>query len=207
MTRHKDIQNPKNFSEAHYKFFEIKLFSEKTSKEELEDICMTLGHLPTKEAQDLLAKFKESERASEVEWLECAVEEGKFHYMCSNNEKEERDLIAIKLYHKKVDEIVYLMGKQSIHEFRIKEYQIELDALKLLLKTRLKKTEKEDVKIKLMTIENLMQIEKNQLEKVVSEIEMMEKINGKIKETITTERYKDLESWDVSSIHFDGEEW
>jgi len=183
MTEHKDIQDPKNFSEAHYKFFEIKLFSKGTSKEELEDICMTLAHLPTKEAQDLLEKFKQSERAKEVSWLECAVDEGKFHYLCSNNEQEERDLIAIKLYHKKVDEIVDLMGKQSIHEFCIMEYQIELDALRLLLKTKLKKTEKNDVETKIIAIENLIQIEQDQIAKVVSDIEIMEKINEKIKES------------------------
>ncbi len=83
MPAHKDIQNPDKFSEAHYRYFEVKLLSKETTKEELEDICMTLAHLPTKEAQDLLEKFKKSERAKEVKWLECAIDEGKFHYLHS----------------------------------------------------------------------------------------------------------------------------
>ena len=49
-------------------------------------------------------------------------------------------------------------------------------------------------------------MEKNKVKAIKFEIILEEKINGKIKESIKTERYKNLESWDVASFHFDGEE-
>ena len=198
MTQHKDIQDPKNYSEMHYKYFDAKLFSKETTKDELEDICMTLGHLPTKEAQDLLDKFKKSERASQVEWLECAIDEGKFHYLCSNNEKEERDMIALKLYLRKEDEIVELMGECQTYEFRLQQYQIELDALTKLQKEKLSVSEKEDTKYRISALKDIITIEQSKLEEANTDIEMMEKINKKIKESVTTERYKNLQSWDLA---------
>ncbi len=206
MTEHKDIQDPKKFSEAHYKFFEAKLFSTKTSKEELEEICMTLAHLPTKDAQDLLEKFKQSERAKEVEWLECAIDEGKFHYLCSNNEKEERDMIALKLYFRKENEIVELMGKCQTYEFRLQQYNIELDALKKLQKEKLSEPEKEDIKYRILALKDIIAIEQSKLDETNTDIKMMEKINKKIKKSVTTKRYQNLQFWDLDEIHFDGEE-
>jgi len=206
MTEHKDIQDPKKFSEVHYKYFEAKLFSTKTSTEELEDICMTLAHLPTKEAQDLLEKFKQSERAKEVVWLECAIDEGKHWYLSPTNDKEERDMIALKLYFRKEDEIVELMGKCQIYEFRLQQYNIELDALTKLQKEKLSVSEKEDIKYRILALKDIIAIEQNKLEETNFNIEMMEKINKKIKKNLTTERYQNLESWDLAEIHFDGEE-
>nr|MBC8385824.1 hypothetical protein [Candidatus Cloacimonadota bacterium] len=127
MPEHKNIQNPENYSEAHYKFYETKLFSAETSSEELEDICMTLAHLPTKEAQDLLDKFKQNERAKEIEWLESAIDEEKSLYLSPENEQEERDLIAHKLANecddmimKKYDEIENVKFKMLQSEVKYK---------------------------------------------------------------------------------------
>lgn len=207
MTKHKDIQNPENYSDAHYKFFETKLFSKDTNKEELEEICMTLAHLPTKKASDLLEKFKSCDRAQEVDWLECAIDENKFHYLCSNDEKEERDLIAIKLYYKKEDEIVELMGKCQIYEFRLKQYNIELEALSKLQEENLSKSENDDVKTRIAALKDIILIEQNDLKEVNFELDMIKKIKKRIKESVTTEKYLNVESWDLKNIHFDGEEW
>ena len=205
MTQHKDIQDPKNFSEAHYKFFEIKLFSAETSKEELEDICMTLGHLPTKEAQDLLEKFKQSERSKEVEWLECAIDEGKHWYLSPTNEQEERDYLALKILNLKDDEVVELMGKKDEHDFSIRKMNIELEALEKLAKG--KDENKEDLKYRIIALQELIKIESTNLKEVEKEIELQEKIREKIKQSIKTERYKDLDPMYMNEVHFDGEVW
>ena len=73
MTEHKDIQDPKKYNEKDYEKFEYQLFAEDTPTEILKEIVMTLAHLPTKHAQNLLAKFNESDRAEEIEWLEPAM--------------------------------------------------------------------------------------------------------------------------------------
>jgi len=57
MTEHKDIQNPDDYTDKDYDVFEMKLFSQFTSVEQLEEICMTLAHLPTKRAQELLDEY------------------------------------------------------------------------------------------------------------------------------------------------------
>ena len=168
---------------------------------------MTLAHLPTQEAQDLLQRFQQSERAREVSWLECAVEEGKFHYLCSNNDQEERDLIALKLYYSKEDEIVELMGKCQTSEFKTDQFEIELDALLKLQKDELTTAEQEDIKYRICALKDLITIEKANGQEYNNEIEMLEKISRKIKDNITTERYKNLSRFDVNSIRFDGEEW
>jgi hypothetical protein len=203
MTKHKDIQDPKKFSETHYKFFKAKLFSTETSREELKNICMILGHLPTKEAQDLLDKFKKSERAKEVEWLECAIDEGKYWYLSPNNEKEERDFLALKMLYKKDEKIDELMCKRDEHDFQIRTMNIELEALKKLAKEKSNKIK--DIKYRIVALQDLIKIETVSLKEVEKEIEIQEKIREKIKQSITTERYKDMDPMYMSEVCFDGE--
>lgn len=205
MTQHKDIQDPKNYSEMHYKYFETKLFSKDTTKEELEDICMTLGHLPTKEAQDLLDKFQKSERAKEVEWLECAMDEGKHWYLSPTNEQEERDYLALKILNLKDDEIVDLMLKRDEHDFSIRKMNLELEAIEKLAKE--KSTDKEDIKYRIIALQELIKIESTNLKEAEREIELQEKIREKIRQSITTERYKDIDPMYMNEVHFDGEVW
>jgi ATP-dependent exoDNAse (exonuclease V) beta subunit len=77
MTQHIEIQNPEEYT---------LLFTDDTDKEKLEEICMTLAHLPTAEAAALLAKFNEHIRAKEVEWLTCAIEENQYLHLTPCNE-------------------------------------------------------------------------------------------------------------------------
>jgi len=206
MTEHKPLQDPKNFSEKDYKRFEFLLFCQDTSAEVLEDIVMTLAHLPTQRAQDLLARFKESDRAEDVAFLEPAVEEGKMWTIWPETVQEERDMMALKLYHKKNDHIVELMGQVKVYEYNINQYQIELQALEQLQKEALKKSEQEDIKYRIMAINDFLRMEKVNLEEANKDIAIEEKIAQKIKAGIKTERYKNLEPWDIAGFHFDGEE-
>jgi hypothetical protein len=52
---------------------------------------LTLAHLPTEDAPGLLARIKRSPRASEVSWLECAMDEGSYLLLTPTNELEERE--------------------------------------------------------------------------------------------------------------------
>ena len=71
-----------------YEKFEYQLFAEDTPTEMLKDIVMTLPHLPTKRAHDLLARFNETDTAEEIEWLEPAIDEGMSLYNRSYNTNE-----------------------------------------------------------------------------------------------------------------------
>ena len=75
MTEHKDIQNPEDYTDKDYLKWEYLLLDPDTSRGELEEIVMTLAHLPTERAQEMMKKFEQSDRSDEVTWLEPAMEE------------------------------------------------------------------------------------------------------------------------------------
>ena len=201
MVEHKDIQNPADYSAKDYQKFRYLLFSDDTSKEEMEEICMTLAHLPTKEAKDLLEQFKTSERAGEVEWLECAIDENEFYYLSPENEQEERDFLAVKLIGEKDERIVELMGECDEHELTVRKYEIELAALRELI------ADNPELEHNISAIQDLMKIEQKRMEEVRRQIELEEQIQQKIRSSIQTERYKNLDPLIVQNIHLDGEEW
>lgn len=207
MTKHKAIQNPENFSEKDYKRFEYLLFAKDTPTDILEEIVMTLAHLPTKQAQDLLQRFKESDNAHKVDWLEPAMDEGKALYIWPETDQESDDLMALKLYHKKEDHIIAQMGEVERLEYQIKHYEIELKALKAVQKESRSKEKKEDIGYRISALTDLITIHKSKLEEIKNDIEIEEKVNKKIKQSIKTKRYKNLSASDISGFHFDGEDW
>lgn len=122
------------------------------------------------------------------------------------NDQEEKDMMALKLYHKNNDQIIELMGEVDSFEYKIKQYEIESVALEKLQKDKLSKDEKEDIKYRIIAIKDIIRINENHLDETKKNIVVQDKINEKIKEDIKTERYKKLEPWDISGFHFDGEE-
>ena len=206
MTQHKDIQDPKNYSEMHYKYFEAKLFSKETTKEELEDICMTLAHLPTKEAQDLLDKFKKSERANEVEWLECAVDEGKHWYLSPTNEQEERDLIAHKLANKCGDLILAKLGEIENIKFKMLQMEVKYKAIMDYVGKAKDPAKEESIQLEVSGYEQQICLLNNKIYNLEEEIETQEKIKKILRNSIFTDKFKQLKSGDKVGWFFDGED-
>ena len=194
MVEHKDVQNPDDYSDKEYQLFEEILFSSESSVEDLEKVCMTLVHLPTKRAQDLMDSFKESDRAKEVEWLEIAIDEGKFHYLQPNNAKESRDFLALKLIREKDAEIIELMGEKGKYESNIKKFEIELEAVEKMQK------EGSASKERVIAIRDLIKMEKHYLQETQSEIEFSEQLQKKIRDSIQTEKYKDIDTMYMDNI-------
>jgi len=201
MTEHKDIQNPEDYSEKDYQRFRYLLTSDDTPVEELEEICMTLAHLPTEEAKKILAEFKNSERAEEVGLLDFAIEENETWYLSPNNEAEERDFLALKMVGEKDDRIVELMTKCDTCELNIRKYEIEREAIEELL------PENPDFKYDLSALHDLLVMEQDRLEKLRLDIEREEKIQAQIKASIKTEKLKNLDPSALDNFHFDGEEF
>lgn len=196
MTEHKDIQNPEDYTDQDYDKFEMKLFSQFTSVEQLEEICMTLAHLPTKRAQELLEKFRQSERAGEVEWLECAVEEGEFHYLSPTNEQEGRDYLALKVMQEIEDEIIDLQVQHDECEIAFRKSQIEQEAILELIKNG----ELDEEAAAEFEDEN--QIFKSEMEDLQEQINVKEKVFDQIKKSIKTERYKNVDLMHMRHVHF-----
>ncbi len=130
MTEHKSIQNPDDYTNKDYQKWEYLLLDPNTRLEELEEIVMLLAHLPTERAQKLLSKFKRSDRASEVDWLEPAMDEGMMWLMMPETDLEERDIMALKLAFSKEDYILELMVECEKHKFQIDKFKIEMEVLK-----------------------------------------------------------------------------
>lgn len=207
MTEHKDIQNPDDYTDKDYQKWEYLLLDEDTPRKELQEIVMTLAHLPTEQAQELLKKFKGSDRAGEVEWLDIAMDEGKTWLMWPDTEQKERDMKAMKLIAKKDDTIVDLMGKCDVHQYRIDLLDIEMDALNQLEKEEKDEEQKKEIGHRISAIHNIRIMEENHLEEAKEDIAMEERICEKIRESVKTEAYKKMDFSGIDGFHFDGEEW
>ncbi len=161
---------------------------------------MTLAHLPTAEAQALLAKFRESGRAHEVIWLECAIEEGQMHYLSPNNEEEERDFLALKVIQEMEDQVLNLEYEYSKVHLRWEKAQIKLDAIKSL------QAEGELAEDTSVGYETEIPLQQKQIEALRQQIDEQEKIIDRIRQQIQTERFKNVDSMTMRHCHFDGEE-
>jgi len=198
MTKHDNIHKPDEFSEQDYKAFEKKLFSASTPRSELERICMTLAHVPTKRAQDLLTLFKESDRAHEVPWLDVAAEEGRYDFLDPQNEQEERDFLALKVMQEMWDEMIELEMKEKEAQLAADKMDIQYEAVKELVKKgKLDSTEE-------VALQELKRLSESRADELSREIERKDKIFDQIKESIKTEKYKDVDVEEMRDIHFDG---
>ncbi|MCK5147783.1 hypothetical protein KAR48_13580 [bacterium] len=198
MVQHMDIQKPDNYSDKDYKAFRFKLGSQYTSKKELEEICMTLAHLPTKEASEILDEFKKTERGGDVEWLDCAIEENKFLLLSPENEQERRDFIAIKLIGEIFDKIVELQCQTDGYQLCIIKNEIRLQALGKL-------QSENQIDHEIAALNEVMKCNKQKINDIQQSILLEEKIEDEIRASIVSEKYKKLDPMDLVDFHHDGE--
>lgn len=200
MTEHLPIQDPDAFDVVDYKNFERRLFADDTKKSDLERICMTLAHLPTEEAQALLARFRHSPRADEVGWLECAVEEQQQNLLSPCNDQEERDLLALKMTQEMEDRIIDLEIEYDKVELRWRKSGIEREAIQSLMQ------EGELDEYASVGHDQEIPLQERDMEELSEEIDRLEKIKARILDSIQTERFKTVNPMIMRNCHFDGEE-
>jgi hypothetical protein len=157
---------------------------------------MTLAHLPTKEAQELLEKFRQSDRADEVGWLQCAIDEGRFHYLSPTNEQEERDYLALKVLQEMEDQVVELETEYSGYEIELNKLEIEHEAVAALVKKG-----EIDENEEILYQDRKTMIE-SKMEELKKDIETQEKIFDQIKQSIKSEKYKDIDPMYMSEVVF-----
>ncbi len=198
MTEHKNIQNPKEFSDKDYKEFRYKLMDEYTSTEELKEICMTLAHLPAINAKNILNEFKNSERADEVGWLDVAMDENKFLLMTPENEEEERDYLALELI-EDIHQEIFEMDEQidELHD-TIAKNKIRLETYKQL-------SSEFEVKKDIENLEKTIQSDQVKLEDSQVEIFFKQSVCDTIHGSIKTEKYKDMDLPETDSFLEDNE--
>ncbi len=196
MNKNETIANDEELSEVSYQKIEAALFSDSSSVKELEKICMTLAHQSSKKAQDLLGKFKKSKRSAEVEWIDCAIEEGQWWYLDPQNEFEEREYLALKIMQEIEDELVEI--EIELDDFRLEKrwQEIEHKALRELAgKNKISNDE-------ILGLDDLETINNSRIIDLEEKIELKQKIFDQIKGSIKTERYKTMDLSEMRSIHF-----
>jgi hypothetical protein len=196
MTIHQEVHDQNDLTEEDYKEFESKLLSSSASTQELERICMTLAHTPTKQAQDLLSLFKESNRAHEVDWLDFAVEEGQFHYHSPETEQEERDYLALKVVQELLDSMIEIETDLNEEEVKLEKLEIQHQAVRELVE----KGELEENAEK--GFHDLVVRNKEKVEGLRKVITVREKTCGQIEKSIQTEKYKDVDPMSMRNIHW-----
>ena len=196
MAEEKDIDQQKKYTDEDYRNFKKKLFSSTTPLEELEKICMTLTHQPTKEAQEILARFKQSDRAAEVHWLDMAMDEGQFHYLEPLDEQEERDYLALKVMQEIEDQLMDLEAVYEKARVEALKMTIEHDAIRELGRRGEAPLDSES------GLKDAETAAAAKLEKLQQKILLKEKTYDQIKAFIKCEKYKDVDPGVLRDVHF-----
>ncbi len=199
MTSHIPIQAEDTFGAEDYVRMENLLLDRETPKAQLEEICMTLAHTPTAEAQELLGRFRNSARATEVTWLEPAIEEGQMHYLEPRNEQEEREFLALKVIEDIEDRILDLDMDLSRHRLRRDKAEIELEAIRSLI------ADGEFEEGADLPLVDAMRTHQARFDELDEEIETNEKIINRIRAAIQTEKYQQVSPLTMRHWHLDGE--
>jgi hypothetical protein len=199
MTEHLPIQDPDDCTPEDMMRMAEALFAPTTPVAELERICMTLAHLPTEDAQGLLARFKRSPRAGEVSWLECAIDEGSYLLLTPTNELEEREFLTLKVIEDLSDEIVDL-------EARSDEVRLRRDKSEIRLAAREALAEAGKLDADLLDIDRLdIEQDNERLGELAEAMAEREAMIEYLRATITTPRYRSADPFVVRHIHLDGE--
>lgn len=199
MTEHLPIQDPDDYSPEALMTMAEALFAPLTPLAELERICMTLAHLPTEEAKQLLAKFKDSPRADEVSWLECAIDEGAFHTLSPTNDLERREFLTLKVIEDLFDELVELDIQRDQVALSRDKAEIRLSALDALAAAG---------KVDAATLDEIregIRQGEERLAQLGEETAMKDNMMKLLRASITTPRYRNADKSLVRQIHLDGE--
>lgn len=197
MTEQVSIQDPDEYSDQDMMSMAEQLFSTLTPTEELERICMLLAHLPTEGAQQLLRRFRESARASEVSWLDVAADEGAYHLLAPCNELEEQEFLTLKIIEEIEDEIVHLSVRRDELDLDRRKTQIRYSATKALIEVgQLEPDEALGFGDRLRCLQN-------DIDEVESRLEVEETVAQHLKGSITTPRYKNADPNVIRHIHLD----
>ena len=159
---------------------------------------MTLAHLPTQRAKDLLAEFERSDRAGEVAWLECAIDENTGWLLSPETEQEERDFLAVRVIGEIREKIIDLEGKIDGRNIEITKDTIRVEALQKLSPVF-------ETGPDIQAIESNIQRCQKLIEEYQLEIQLSDAVSEKIRESIQTDKYKDIDPWDLRGMFLDGE--
>lgn len=197
MTEHIDIQDPDDYSPEDLMRMAEHLFAPLTPVAELERICMTLAHLPTQEAQDLLARFQTSPRAGDVGWLECALDEGTCHLLEPTNPLEELEYLTLKVIQELTDEVIDLGLERDKERVTREKGEIRLSALQALADTGMIHPDE------VLGYGGGIECDANRIAELDREIEIKDAMITHLSASITTPKYRKVDPDFMRHVHWD----
>ncbi len=133
MTGNRSNDVGEGFTEEDYRNFELKLFSDSTPPPELKNICITLAHLPTIHAQELLNRFMKSDRADEVECLDLASDETQLPSIFQQEKQIKKYHLTQKVMGEIQVEITVLKKRLEDRQKDLAKKEIECEAIRELV--------------------------------------------------------------------------
>ncbi len=197
-----------DYTPAELKLWITKLNDPKTSTDELQKIAMTLAHVDHPEALQALEQFRESERAKEVDWIDCAIEECTFGVLSPRNEREQKDYIRVELWQEYEAELFDKMAQRDAAEVHKQQLEIE----KEFLEKAMAAAPNEGIRLRVMMyhsgIDHLILMAENDRMNLDDEIAGLEFIVEQIEKAVESPLYRKQGKGEIGvHIHRDCEEW
>lgn len=184
------------------------LFDPNTSKEDLERNAMTLAHIRQLEALRALEEFQKSSRGSEVEWIECAIEECVFNLLSPENEREEKDYIRVEIWQQYEDELMEMEGRRDAAQERKKRLEVEKEFLESVLQQAPQGEAGLAVKDQLSGIDHLIVMEESKVHDLDLKIVGQEFLVEQIEKAIESPFYRKYGKKHIGvDIHRVSEDW
>jgi hypothetical protein len=195
MTEHCTSQEPDGQDQHELMEMAERLFSPATPAGELERICMQLAHVASDQAQELLTRFRRSPRASAVEWLDCALEEGAFNLLSPRNELEEHEFLVLKVIEDVEEVIDDLCMRREDLELCRRKLRVRRDALHALVAAgRVGGNLAADADDELARVDA-------EMAELADRIQVEEAVIDELRSSIKTDRYRNADPRLIRSIH------
>jgi len=199
---------PQDYTPAELKLWITKLHDPETPKDELQRIAMTLAHIDHPEALQALEEFRESPRAHEVEWIECAIDECTYGVLSPSNEREEKDYIRVELWQEYEQEWLDKSGQRDAAEVHKQQLEVE----KEFLEKAMAAAPNESIRLQLMGrysgIDFLITMAENDIMNLDEEIAGLEFMLEQIEKAIESPLFRKYGKQEIGvHIHRDCEDW
>ena len=197
-----------DYTPAELKLWITKLKDPKTSTDELQKTAMTLAHVDHPEALRALEQFRQSPRAKEVEWIDCAIDECTYGVLSPSNEREQKDYIRVELWQEYEEE---LFDKMAQHDAAVVHKQ-QLGVEKEFLEKAMAAAPNEGIRLQVMMyhsgIDHLILMAENDRMNLEDEIAGLEFIVEQIEKAVESPLYRKQGKREIGvHIHRDCDEW
>jgi hypothetical protein len=199
---------PDDYTPAELKFWIAKLYDPHTPTDELQRIAMTLAHVDHPEALQALEQFRESPRAGEVEWIDCAIDECAYGVLSPTNGREKKDYVHVELWQEYEEELLDKVAQRDAAEVHKQHLEVE----KELLANAIANAPDASIRLQLMAresgIDHLILMAENDRTNLEEEIAALEYLIAQVEKAVESPIYRKYGKKEIGvHIHRGCEHW